>query len=1392
MKNLRTKLIFTAIALVMLLVAVFTISTTAAPSYTTITFVHGDEVYERTISGGSAYTLPSENEVETKVGGTVYGWFDKDGNFYNFGDKIAPSKDTTLYVADGGEIALSGSLPLSISKGYTYIKLKSSISLYDTINLNNGVLYIDFNGNDITMSTDEDAFCGIDSGLILANSSETKSTLSHTANSEEEFCLHSLLSFSALKKAENLSLIIGKGVKVSENMNLISVQNDVSNLDDVLNVDIYGEVSCKRILRSAGVSNANITVHDGYLIDSNSLTITKDANGKWYFQNPGLREPVELKNPSGKTDAMGLGGTYSFQKMFSLVFNKQSDTAGTLTITDPITPKNSNTFNYTISNGKYVFEDKSIIVERNNLGNWYFKNSSLGEKIFFASPSSVSSDTTVLSGSFNISLDYVVQITPDAQGSSTGKVAVLDPAFPKYCGSFDYNITSGAKLKVTGQYLFEDLGTAKNVLTLTINGGEIDVSKCTWYALDYTRYKIHIYGGLFNGISDDEFGNSKQPIDPTAFFPDNNYKFTRVTGGYQFTGCNHVGTLVENAPDCTTDVTLRHSCKFCDVLYDKRYSEGVGHSFAPSLSQEIVNTPEETKPGIYMLKCTRCDAQENLYTFPDPATVYVSIGYIWDGKEIYKRVPALDLFSVEGTEVKSFSTDALTHDVYDKDGKLKSSTPVPQGDVFYVEIPLGAKTIFGAYRNGTPSGVFLRNNHLKIIEIPVSVADIQQYAFSTMPNLETIIGLENITGTIGEYAFKQDPGSKFFIEHMVINAKTVSKYAFQNTRMVTLTFTNNVTRVDTGAFSVSADTESLLREVFVEGCPLDGTTVQASFQYLRKSHSGSQQYDGQDIVFLNHAYNSVTIPSTCQSFGYDLLTCDRCSISVQSNHATEYADHSYTSYFKPATCQTFGVVGQKCTICNYINVQNNLVKDPNNHVYTASEVKVVVSGGRSFCTDPYYTLGKCACGAIEPDIPENRSAVITPPSGSDHNWFEKELSAPNCGTWGMVEKTCADCKMVQKVPTKPVGAHKKVQIPDEAKKPTCISGAEGVWRCTVCGDETPYKETESIDPTNHRKKDGDQGEVTREANEMQTGQIKFVCADCNAVFYETIEKLPPVKPDEVPKLFGFIEVGYWLVPLLTGILSVFGLSLAALGPAFLFGVVILLTIIIVVLILVILGGGVLAIVFTFTSKKNKSKKYKFKFNKKSIVKEETGLSLEEQLAALELIEQIPPDVTVKADGTLDEKEAWTAYMDAINTNPDATKELKEVAEEPAKDNSKDDSEAWTAYVEALNQEFEETREISLNESDNFSMDDMLQDTIIDLDTPSLQELEEAEELARQEASATEAESAQTKKTKKSKKSNKADKASDEIAEDETFNLGDIEPLFSEDEGVLKPLDEDKK
>ena len=140
MKKLRSKIILTAVLAVLLLTSIFVVNMVAAPTYNKITYMHNGTSYSVVVENGESVTLPTP---EAKVGGTVYGWFDKLGNFYDCGEAFTPTENTVLYCAEGAEISLSGSLPLSFSKGYSYVKLNSSITLNNTINMPDGIFYIE-------------------------------------------------------------------------------------------------------------------------------------------------------------------------------------------------------------------------------------------------------------------------------------------------------------------------------------------------------------------------------------------------------------------------------------------------------------------------------------------------------------------------------------------------------------------------------------------------------------------------------------------------------------------------------------------------------------------------------------------------------------------------------------------------------------------------------------------------------------------------------------------------------------------------------------------------------------------------------------------------------------------------------------------------------------------------------------------------------------------------------------------------------------------------------------------------------------------------------------------------------------------------------------------------
>ncbi|MBQ8545568.1 MAG: leucine-rich repeat protein [Clostridia bacterium] len=1154
MRKSHFKILLTLLVASLLLVSVFTINIFAKDEYVEITYAHGDAFERVPVVAGKEITLPTP---ESKLDAKVYGWFDGEGNFYNCGEKITPTKNLTLYCADGGEIALSGSLALSTYKGYSYIKLKSNISIDSSITLpDNQVLYLDLNGNSINITTNaiynEDAseemphgaFVGADSGIIFANSSSEKATVNHTAGGSPAFALNSLVSLSPIGTPKCLTFVVKENVSITENMNLFSVQTNISNVSGAINVSIYGEVECERLLRTNGISQATVTIYDS------------------------------------------------------------------------------------------------------------------------------------------------------------------------------------ATLVSTGEHLFEDITTANDLLTLTIYGGTIDLSG-TGFIRDASRISSYVYGGSFSK-------------DIASYFPNGNFIFELNSAGrYDFKECKHEGPLAEHAYickgpceldhehcptlcerehehcqcvldhthyyNCTDARELNHLCIYCNSEFPVSYPNGVDHSLRMELVQEPVNTVEETKAGSYRTYCTRCDYSRTENAFPDPSTVYITVKFT-EGEGIREiRVPAEDLFSFDETvktKIISYSADSVFY--YDD---LGNKVSVAAESVFYVEVPLGTTEIYGEMRNAnntpTKTGVFLGDAYLKEIALPESIENISSYAFLNMPNLEKITGIEYITGSIGTEAFMQETTSKLVIEHMILNASSVSEYAFKNVQISTLTIGESVSKISNYAFALddafanSPDFKKIV-EIFVEG---NKTVDGVKLGTVKDSMGSNHQFSDKAIVFLDHDYLTTNKAATCIEYGHDFHECQRCFKTYTDNYIEQYAEHDLVEHIVPSTCQTYGFEGVRCTVCDIKIKYKDLPIDKDNHTYAAGFVKRPLDPNGWFCVDPYYTLRKCGCGAIEEDIPENWVEIVEPPIDAKHNFKEDVITEATCGDYGKTRFTCKDCKYQYDQIIPPTGQHKYT---NENKvvlvAATCATPETGYYSCTTCSATVPYTLEGVFDVSNHTKTPGDQGTIVSEPSSEYAGLKSFICKDCGMTFTEEIPKVD----DSIIIKIPFTDKEW------------FRTDQETINTA----------LIIVFVSIPLIAGIILTFVFTFGKKKSKSAGYKFRFN---TLKKDGGSnkSVSEQLAEMNLTEELPPDVPITEGGERDDAAAWTAYVDAINNDYERTVELNlQNAEnektEQAEAVSQED--AWKAYVEALNRDYEQTMEINLKEEgkEEKSFADMMEDTVFDFPTDGQQ------------------------------------------------------------------------
>lgn len=722
-----------------------------------------------------------------------------------------------------------------------------------------------------------------------------------------------------------------------------------------------------------------------------------------------------------------------------------------------------------------------------------------------------------------------------------------------------FDIYAGAAVNTGCEYFFEDLSesSADRFVTLTIHGGTINTDRLNGYAKDYTKYQAAILGGSFSE-------------DITPCFPDGNYEFklNSNTGLYDFVKCEHDGPIISGIPEqCEVEAYLTYKCKYCNVEETKK--EFVGHTRVTTVEQELVATKEMTRKGILKHYCQKCGQAEYEVFYPRPSEVYVD-AVILDlkGRPQNIRVPAKELFSFDATittQINSFSAEYI-----------QAEFNVTQERIVSVEIPLGTTSVYGYIHNSVPVGAFCRNQHLEEIIIPETVTHIKKYAFNNMEKLKTIKGIENITGIIEEYAFSQDH-TNVLIDQLILRAKTVNKYAFENITMNSLIIDRGVTSISEGAFYLDykggIEANKDVKEVIVVGCPTDlgkGLPVPVAIKDYRSEitfSSSYQQFGANPVAFGDHQYNVTVQKADCHQEGYTFYECKYCSKEKTEDQTPKLSHNFEKNVHVPPTCLTQGyTVENKCSICGD-EIGERVVsekRDPNAHDFTFGTVtkfmnfiegSFVPNENGNVCENYHYVVGKCKCGALDTSVKVPTSfSQLTAPLNPSHSFDEKNyvvIKQPNCGETGIAVVSCTTCgKEIKGILPVSGEAHKWSSKTDIVKKPNCTEQGTERFTCTVCN--STRDRTMKIDANNHV---WGTPYVLQASTETVMGIEQVDCTLCGASSQNRLERLEAKKT---------LPVG-WLVAIIIG-----GVLLTA--------------------------GIVLTLYFTLFKKKKASDGYKYNFN----------------------------------------------------------------------------------------------------------------------------------------------------------------------------------------------------
>ena len=741
------------------------------------------------------------------------------------------------------------------------------------------------------------------------------------------------------------------------------------------------------------------------------------------------------------------------------------------------------------------------------------------------------------------------------------------------------NIYEGAVVDVNGPYMFTDSSYYdENVMNINFYGGEIYMGEETEIAQEYGKYNIDLAGGLYNKnlahLITTRYRCSKLPNEMYEITENLCYHPLSTTGYHRY-------KALEITVDCDHDGIIIYECMNCHDIYELE-RRSTGHILTKQMTKPVVNTPEATSAGEYTTSCERCNLSFTELIYPDPSTTYITLKARQKGREYTFRAPASDFFLYNPNEkgenvvLKVFMPHGVNK-VYIDGVRMDFAME----EIFSVEIPLGTVTLQGTFKTNTTdeTGVFYHDQYIEEVFIPDSVTTIGPYAFAEMASIKNIVGIENATTLIDQYAFLQLENSPLHFKELVINARTINQYAFGNVVMDTLRIERNVSSINGNAFNVPSGVTKVpsgLKEILLDALKdyddIGGRTLSQLNSTYNFFTSCPNSGDFSTILAYNdHTYEYVDFPATCVRGRYTAVKCTQCQ-DERIENTSQYRDPNNHTYFEdydvvPSTCTRKGGNYLVCQDCGFrYRDGDEFELNPDNHVLVKEHVYVVGEDGKSKdCTVEHMDRHICTepgCGYIEDEAKWVKHAQ------ESHHFSVKIEDASyeaTCGAEGLLTEKCSRCDITQETVLPTTGRHSNMEDESQHVDPTCVAEGKTVYICKVCGT---YLGThiEPIDPEAHNWK------ITEGEPNTETGyiEISYTCLNnCGTEHVATAEE-PHGRYDpaliQAKATEGDGKLPVWVI------------------------------------ILIVVGGIVLVvgvastIYFTIFKKKNKSRKFKYNFN----------------------------------------------------------------------------------------------------------------------------------------------------------------------------------------------------